>query len=280
ITDTLEKVVSLTLKVQSEPVSLDTAGFYTYVGRYRFTSPGTYGFEVSAQGIVGDTLIRRDVGLALARVQESWTGGSSDGRLQLSGKPGAVAFDQSIVIYDSSMMKPHLAHNASYRVGNQGNSLEEPIQVFLETPFDQQAIYYSADGIGWEELPSINDGNQVITWTDELGYFKLGNQTIIVPGLTSIETNYPYPNPFNPVTTVVFDIGFADGPDQEVEIAVFNILGQHVNTLLTGYQPIGQHRIQWNGRDQSGQAVSSGVYFIQLQSNKGRVKSRKVMLLR
>ncbi len=278
ITDTLEKVVSLNLTVQNEAVALDTAGFYTYVGRYLFTTPGTYTFQVNAQGIVGDTSVTRQVGLALARVVSPWTGGSSDGRLQISGSPGAVSFDQAIMIYDSSMIKPHLARYARYRVGNRGNLLEEPIQVSLESPFEEQALYYSADGIGWEELPSITEDGQIKAWTRQLGYFKLGEQTIIVPGMTSIQLNYP--NPFNPVTTLVYDIGFADGPDQQVEIVVFNVLGQQVATLLKAYQPIGRHQIQWNGRDQSGQTVSSGVYFIQLHTNKGRIKSRKVMLLR
>ncbi|RMF10303.1 MAG: T9SS C-terminal target domain-containing protein [Candidatus Neomarinimicrobiota bacterium] len=278
VTDTLEKVVSLSLTVQNEPVSLDTAGFFTYVGRYQFVTAGTYTFQVYAQGVVGDTLVSRDVGLALARVLQPWSGFSSDGRLKISGDPGVVAFDQSVMIFDSTMMDPHKARKACYRVGHPGNLLDGPAQVALQSDDEHQAVYWSADGVAWEELPSISEEGTVKAWTEKWGYYKLGERTIIVPGMTSIANSYP--NPFNPVTTLEYNIGFADGPNQVVEISVYNLLGQHIRTLLKGYQPIGRHTIQWNGRDQQGQTVASGVYFIQLQTNKGRIKSRKVMLLR
>ena len=63
-----------------------------------------------------------------------------------------------------------------------------------------------------------------------MGYFRLGPKTIIVPGETNLHQNYP--NPFNPTTTIIYDVGFNEGPYQRVNVAVYNLLGQHVRTLI------------------------------------------------
>jgi len=110
------------------------------------------------------------------------------------------------------------------------------------------------------------------------GYFKLGPKTIIVPEETNIHQNYP--NPFNPITTIIYDIGLMDGLSQNVSINIYNLLGQHVKTLVENKDQIGQFRIQWNGQNKRGEAMSSGIYFVQLSTNTGVVKNKKMMLLK
>ncbi|MFQ5638543.1 MAG: DNRLRE domain-containing protein [bacterium] len=76
----------------------------------------------------------------------------------------------------------------------------------------------------------------------------------------ALEQNYP--NPFNPVTEIRFQIPEAS----QVVLRIFNILGKEVRTLIhTQYVP-GLHRIIWDGKDNQGKAVPSGVYFYQLQA--------------
>ena len=65
-----------------------------------------------------------------------------------------------------------------------------------------------------------------------------------------------------------------------MEINIFNLLGQHVVTLIKDQDQIGQYKIQWNGRDKVGKPMTSGIYFVQLTTQTGIMKNKKMMLLK
>ncbi len=89
-------------------------------------------------------------------------------------------------------------------------------------------------------------------------------------------TLYPaYPNPFNPRTVISYDLSKAS----QVALKIFNTLGQEVQTLVDSRQAAGTHSKAWNGRNNLGQLVSSGVYFYRLSTGE-RVESRPVLFLR
>ena len=70
-----------------------------------------------------------------------------------------------------------------------------------------------------------------------------------------------YPNPFNPTTTIEFEL-----PETGMAaLTIYNIAGQKVRELLNSYQSAGKHRIVWDGTDESGNAVSAGVYIARLK---------------
>jgi hypothetical protein len=69
-----------------------------------------------------------------------------------------------------------------------------------------------------------------------------------------LEPNYP--NPFNPSTTISFQLPVVS----EVKLAIYNSNGQLVRTLYSGERAAGRHRVVWDGRDDHGQRVASGVY--------------------
>lgn len=91
----------------------------------------------------------------------------------------------------------------------------------------------------------------------------------------TVELAQNYPNPFNPTTT----IRYALPGTEQVRLAVYNLLGQKIKTLVDGVQTAGVHDIVWDGKDTSGKAVGSGVYFYRLETD-GVVKTRKMMLIR
>ncbi len=93
----------------------------------------------------------------------------------------------------------------------------------------------------------------------------------IVPVSTEIMI---YPNPFNPSTTVSFTI-----KQGNVKLAVYNIRGQRVVNLIDAVMPAGTHQVTWNGTNESGSAVSSGVYFFKLQTDES-TKIRKALLMK
>jgi len=84
-----------------------------------------------------------------------------------------------------------------------------------------------------------------------------------------------YPNPFNPQTTVSYELY----SDSSIEIAVFNLLGQKVSTLVDGFAEAGSYTSVWNGQDALGKESASGVYILKL-TTENQVISNKITLLR
>jgi hypothetical protein len=76
----------------------------------------------------------------------------------------------------------------------------------------------------------------------------------------SLDQNYP--NPFNPSTTISFDIPVSSS----VTLRVFNVIGQEVRTLVQGTLSQGRHDVVWNGLDDAGRALASGIYFYNLNA--------------
>ncbi len=83
-----------------------------------------------------------------------------------------------------------------------------------------------------------------------------------------------YPNPFNPTTSIAYALPEA----AQVELKVYNLLGQEVKTLVNHEQPAGPHQIVWDGTDASGNGVASGVYFYKLKTPTF-VETKKMMFV-
>jgi hypothetical protein len=83
------------------------------------------------------------------------------------------------------------------------------------------------------------------------------------------------PNPFNPQTTLHFSLPRA-GP---ARLAVFDLRGRRVRTLVAGRLAAGEHAVRWNGRDGAGRAAPSGVYLVRLAAD-GMAASTRVLLAR
>ncbi len=97
------------------------------------------------------------------------------------------------------------------------------------------------------------------------------NAAIEIPAGFLLHQNYP--NPFNPETVIKYQLRAS----ADVELAIYNLLGQRIRLLLSQNQPDGFHQIKWHGTDDAGRAVSSGVYFYELRA--GDVRQTKKMLL-
>ncbi|MEW6752665.1 MAG: FlgD immunoglobulin-like domain containing protein [Candidatus Latescibacterota bacterium] len=87
-----------------------------------------------------------------------------------------------------------------------------------------------------------------------------------------------YPNPFNPETTIPFTLGTQQGSTR-VQIGIYALTGQPVRQVLDRTLTPGQHRVTWDGTDEGGQPVASGVYLCRLETRQG-VQVRRVTLLK
>lgn len=96
--------------------------------------------------------------------------------------------------------------------------------------------------------------------------------TPIIPGEFSLNQNYP--NPFNPVTAISFHLPNAG----DVNLTVFNTLGQEVSVLYDGFLSAGPHKIVWDGVS-NGDALSSGIYYYRLEFN-GQMKVMRMIMLK
>lgn len=94
-----------------------------------------------------------------------------------------------------------------------------------------------------------------------------------LPSNVSLQQNSP--NPFNAATQIEYSLEH----DAQVQLSVYNILGQHIASLVTGFQPAGFHTVVWDARDASGHEVPSGIYFARLLTA-DVVMTRKMVLLR
>ncbi len=84
-----------------------------------------------------------------------------------------------------------------------------------------------------------------------------------------------FPNPFNPATTIPYDVP----SDGQVTLSIYNVLGQEVRTLVNGYCAAGRNRVEWDGTDNSGQQVSTGVYLYRLVAGETTL-TKKMLLLK
>jgi flagellar hook assembly protein FlgD len=84
----------------------------------------------------------------------------------------------------------------------------------------------------------------------------------------------PYPNPFNP--SAAFELDLPAGG--QVRLAVYDVGGRRVRSLEDGLAPAGRHRITWDGRDDRGRPVASGVYWLRLEAGGERRVLRGVLV--
>ncbi|MFQ5603108.1 MAG: T9SS type A sorting domain-containing protein [bacterium] len=147
-------------------------------------------------------------------------------------------------------------------------------------------------GFGNNHVANIDDSNPTFTIRTQFGSidpkkYDHWDYTNQVPNPTSVELisdNLPatfelhqnYPNPFNPETA----IRYAIPKSGEVRLTVYNLLGQKVATLVDKNQVAGSYLAKWNGQNDAGNLVSSGVYIYKIEVGKDFVDTRKMLFLK
>ena len=110
----------------------------------------------------------------------------------------------------------------------------------------------------------------------EVGVKVAGNLTGL-PRKTSLSQNFP--NPFNPTTLIRYQLSAGPGRPVAVTLVIYNILGQEVRTLVCGDQAPGYYAVRWDGDDDLGREVASGLYLCRLEAGECSL-TRKLLLLR
>lgn len=140
---------------------------------------------------------------------------------------------------------------------------------------DQSAL---KDGILEIKLENPDEPFEVYESVFDMEYVPAVPTSVaeIVNGLPegyALEANYP--NPFNPSTTIKFTVPVK----ADVQIIVYNMVGQKIKTLINQTMPAGTHSTSWDGTDKSGNEVTTGIYFYKIITD-GYSLTKKMMLLK
>jgi len=136
--------------------------------------------------------------------------------------------------------------------------------VELTKPDHNLAFYYNDYSSGRPEVKAVQP-------EAALGAIVTTGQN--VPKTYGLNQNSP--NPFNPTTRISFALPAAG----EVRMSVFNVLGQQVKELVNGAMDAGVHEVIWDGKDNNGTSVASGIYFYKINAN-NFVATKKMVLLK
>ena len=144
---------------------------------------------------------------------------------------------------------------------------EGTYDLYAERVFYEDNIIYSVT-VENEQTTELNFN---LTYDDPL--VGISANELHIDNVSLKTSNYP--NPFNPTTTISFDLA----TDSEVAVEVYNLRGQKVKTLVKQKMVAGQNNVVWNGDDSNGSKVSSGIYFYRVKTKHSTVM-KKIMLLK
>jgi hypothetical protein len=195
-----------------------------------------------------------------------------------TGTVMGINYDGSVVVgyYDMGMWDPRIPFiwTPSDSLQNLNTYVSETLgyamgNAVIYTPLDfsRNGLFITGDGYD----SSIGPNGEYIAFRLQLPE-NATQENFPVAGKTQLLQAYP--NPFNPETTIPFSLSKAGN----VKINIYNTKGQLIKTLLNDNKKAGNHSVKWNGKDENGNAVSSGMYFYRLQTDKVTYTNKMLLL--
>ncbi|MFQ6114226.1 MAG: T9SS type A sorting domain-containing protein, partial [bacterium] len=191
----------------------------------------------------------------------------SDGRVRIYHRhmrePGGIAFtDGDGLVFDTTKTQMVIYDGE----GNTDLKLDPAV---IKYPDSEIACYIGAmPYLGTTGSPKI-----IAAWATDV------STTVAPPHAASLPEQFElcqnYPNPFNPQTTIEYQLPHPG----HIILRIFNLLGQEIKTLVDEGQTAGNYSVVWDGKDNFGKGVTSGVYFYQLTVKGGPVKKTRILLL-
>ncbi|GAB4327516.1 MAG: hypothetical protein Kow0037_01140 [Calditrichia bacterium] len=174
-------------------------------------------------------------------------------------------------IYDKSLDKISPAGSDASTIFTYMNG---PDAAGIKAATNTYRLVYLAFGFEQIDQTAIRDTVMArsIAWLSE-GMTGIGDQPMMAQ---KFELGNNYPNPFNPETWISYSL---ENPGaQNTRLVIYNALGQKVKTLVNANQPAGNYKIRWDGTDDSGARVASGVYYYELVSGNYRAVKKMVLM--
>lgn len=275
------------------PVHFTPISPKAFRGSHVFTSSGDAEISVFVSSLLErDTTIIKSFGVQLIGSGNGGTLASADRRIAVLFPEGSIKED----IYATCIS---VSDNSKYQFDQEPDvtAVGEPYQLGPSISFEKDLtvsfplmdvdlkdkdktlfVVCRYDNGKWNRLESFLDGNSVCAKAKSLGVFRLiydprGKHIAGIPQRYELYQNYP--NPFNPQTQLRYDLP-ASG---QVELSVYNVLGQRVRVLVDQMQEAGRKSVIWDGKDGSGHEVASGIYFYKIKAENYQ-KTMKMVLLK
>jgi len=157
------------------------------------------------------------------------------------------------------------------------SSTSEPGSVVrYNSDYGAMLIEANDDSINFKFFSIAGGGTLIDNYTILAATTSIKSQEKETTDQYSLHANYP--NPFNQGTTIIFDIPNRNTA-AHVELAIYNVSGELVRSLATGPVAGGSHRIVWEGDNEKGELVSSGMYFLRLKSDQF-LQTQKMIMMR
>ncbi len=187
-------------------------------------------------------------------------GVSSDRIVELPPLPPAGVFDARVELAQGAGSWQVPAGDGSYRVRMQGGVEALRWDGLADSDWEVVVDDSVVPLLGSGQVP-VHDGANVVL-----------RHASTVPQATDLHGAYP--NPFNPTTTIRYDLA----QPGEVRLQVYAVSGQLVRELVTAHQEAGTYRVEWDGRDSAGTLVGNGVYLGVLEAGDFRAVTRMVLM--
>lgn len=200
------------------------------------------------------------------------------GRNSLKDNIYVIAFaGNSDVLNDEIESSVRTKLSQIYTLSPVGYELNKPaiLKIYLDPakissiPPEELVIAYW-DGTKWVGLNSTvsNSGQLISAEINKLGHFIVTRKSEVISVETPRSVEIPdkfelyqnYPNPFNPSTSITFDLP----KDEFVTLKIYNVIGQEVRTLVNEFRNAGRYTVVWDGKDNFGKVVPSGIYFYRM----------------
>ena len=191
-------------------------------------------------------------------------------------RTGIIIFSEDIVTDESEIVQM----SSEYHLLPYDQEYNDPVQIRFHNidmtdDFWKYIIKYKEDN-QWIEVDTKIEDDKIIAEIMSGGIYSVFyNPNAPNPIPEKFELVSLYPNPFNPILTIQYNLDV----EQNISIDIYNILGQRVNKLFDQRMIAGYHSIQWNGRDNKGTMLGSGIYFIKI-STKNASYVGKVSLIK
>ena len=261
---------------------IDLNDFFTFADFFGRTAEGAgKALPISMAGLNSDARFYLDAGSELPRVGEELALlVSLQDFVELQGYGLGVSYDPQVLTYVGARVENGILGAGDFAEGQLVSrkdgllSLAAFGDVATEGDLGLSLVFRSLREIEDSYIDivdaEVRDGNY-------------GLNTLATPVSVRIQTRPEvyalrnnYPNPFNPETTLKYDL-----PDAgDVKLEVYNMLGQVVRTLVNEHQTAGRYAIQWDATNEHGQNMSSGIYFYRVQVGGEFTDVKKMLLLK
>ncbi len=248
-----------------------------YKADYRLDQSGVMHIKATGEDLAGN--VGQGERLFTAQFMLAESGGmlsSPDGRFSLQVGEGSLPHDLYLTLVPER--DAEAAAGPEWVIGPERLSLARPVQLRAAVPPQEDKRFFieqKQPNGSWQPLPGVAEEGVIKATAQRLGAFRLASVTQVIPRQFGLHQNWP--NPFRRgVETTTFHL---DLPlQQEVEVAVYNLLGERIRLLTRGTLAAGVHTLHWDGRDENRNAVASGVYFYRCVIPGGSF-TRKMLIL-